>query len=120
MKRRLERFGLHSTNAQSSLAAEEPSDGSVDPVLSRDFFLKILIAGAFYPNFFVRHSTAADDRAETLRHKQKDMNNHDPLTTVYLRGWLARVEWFNLDGDGNDDEDANFDGDIGLQLGNDC
>ena len=93
VKRRLERFNLRAESG-SFLASCTVNDGtgsssaSSDRLVTRDFFLKLVVAGAFYPNYFIRH--VSDDREQSLRYKQKDMHSRDPLTTVYLRGSFFR------------------------------
>ena len=78
----MERFNLRAEGSSNLFSSTD--GGSTDRLVTRDFFIKLLVAAAFYPNYFVRQ--AADDPGQALRLKQKDMNNHDPHTTVYLRG----------------------------------
>lgn len=50
---------------------------------NRSFVLKVIIAGAFYPNYFIK--------LPNVEHCQKDIEKilspRDPRNTVFLRGW---------------------------------
>jgi hypothetical protein len=87
--KRLSHFNIHPSREHAIL------DSQADSFITRDFFLKIIIAGAFYPNYFVRMPPA--DPKETKRYKRKEMNNHNPHTTVYLKGqfqsWACGKGW---------------------------
>lgn len=48
----------------------------------RPFVLKIVIAGAFYPNYFLKYRNV-----EELKEGHKIMNGLDLTNTVYLQGW---------------------------------
>ncbi|KAL2743188.1 putative ATP-dependent RNA helicase spindle-E isoform X1 [Vespula maculifrons] len=48
----------------------------------RPFVLKIVIAGAFYPNYFIKHQNI-----EELKEGHKILNGLDLTNTVYLQGW---------------------------------
>lgn len=52
--------------------------------IENTFLFKVILAGAFYPNYFVRGRTNAYmDEHEVL----KTLNEHDPYRTVYLTGF---------------------------------
>ncbi|KAL0106287.1 hypothetical protein PUN28_016183 [Cardiocondyla obscurior] len=50
----------------------------------RDFVLQVILAGAFYPNYFVKRLESQEAYKENVT---KTLNVCDPMKTVYLRGW---------------------------------
>ncbi|KAL6437658.1 hypothetical protein ACFW04_004216 [Cataglyphis niger] len=50
----------------------------------RDFVLKVVLAGAFYPNYFVKRMQNSELHKENII---MSLGALDPLKTVYLRGW---------------------------------
>lgn len=51
--------------------------------IDKSIILKTVIAGAFYPNYFVR--TSAED--DFLRNAFRSIDGHDPRNTVYFKGF---------------------------------
>ncbi|KAG4067051.1 hypothetical protein HA402_000042 [Bradysia odoriphaga] len=73
IKERLDRFGIkdnEDTNRTNWTATE------------KSIILKVVIAGAFYPNYFV-HSTSETEQREICR----VLNGRDPSNTVYFTGF---------------------------------
>lgn len=52
--------------------------------VNRTFVIKIIIAGAFYPNYFVKLPTNVDRYQKDIA---KILSDRDPMNTVFLRGW---------------------------------
>lgn len=52
--------------------------------VNRTIILKVIIAGAFYPNYFIK---LPSDIAHRRKGIEKAMFNRDPNNTVILRGW---------------------------------
>ncbi|XP_014470956.1 PREDICTED: probable ATP-dependent RNA helicase spindle-E isoform X2 [Dinoponera quadriceps] len=50
----------------------------------RDFILQVILAGAFYPNYFVKRSLNVETREDNVG---RNLNALDPLKTVCMRGW---------------------------------
>lgn len=71
--KRLEPFKLQSAPSRIGLS-----------VRHRNMILKVCIAGAFYPNYFLRSSCIS--REEQERQIFHDMNGRDPTKTVFYRG----------------------------------
>ncbi|CAD1468090.1 unnamed protein product [Heterotrigona itama] len=74
---RLEKLGIQESAGVNKVVWSEEE---------RPFVLKIIIAGAFYPNYFIKNTFAMENQ----------LNEHigirllgglDPLRTVYLQGW---------------------------------
>lgn len=50
----------------------------------KNYFFKVILAGAFYPNYFIRSpSNAYLDKQHVL----KLLDGHDPYRTVYFSGF---------------------------------
>ncbi|XP_050675302.1 probable ATP-dependent RNA helicase spindle-E [Leptidea sinapis] len=69
---RLSREGIEATNRKSPWSKQEL------PIV-----LKVLIAGAFYPQYFVQVGGEEDRERDAVR----TLGGLDPRTSVYLRGW---------------------------------
>ncbi|KAL6256192.1 hypothetical protein P5V15_012308 [Pogonomyrmex californicus] len=52
--------------------------------IDRTFVLKFIIAGAFYPNYFVKFPYNVHDHKRDI---EKTLAFRDPMNTVFLRGW---------------------------------
>ncbi|GAB1862348.1 Putative ATP-dependent RNA helicase TDRD9 [Camponotus japonicus] len=52
--------------------------------IDRTFIIKIIIAGAFYPNYFVKFPHKVEDYKYNI---EKLLSFRDPMNTVVLRGW---------------------------------
>lgn len=52
--------------------------------IDRTFILKIIIAGAFYPNYFVKFPNKVEDCKYNI---EKLLSFRDPMNTIVLRGW---------------------------------
>lgn len=52
--------------------------------IDRDFVLKVVLAGAFYPNYFVKRMQNSEIHKENII---MSLGSLDPMKTVYLRGW---------------------------------
>lgn len=50
----------------------------------RDFVLQVILAGAFYPNYFVKRPVNTENQEDNA---VRNLNALDPLKTVYMRGW---------------------------------
>ncbi|XP_076750927.1 tudor domain containing 9 protein spindle E [Xylocopa sonorina] len=70
---RLEKMGIEETAGINKVVWKENE---------RPFVLKIVIAGAFYPNYFIKCKQQVDDYACV-----KLLGGLDPAKTVYLQGW---------------------------------
>lgn len=46
--------------------------------------LQVILAGAFYPNYFVKRPQNVEDFKENIT---RCVSTADPMKTVYLRGW---------------------------------
>ncbi|KAL8608263.1 hypothetical protein ACOMHN_042130 [Nucella lapillus] len=80
LSQRLEKFNLISVKPRmdpSSQRAHMLEPGQMSP--NDSLFLKIVICGAFYPNYFCQKP---GDEVEAM----KTLCNHDPLNTVMVRG----------------------------------
>ncbi|XP_008211194.1 probable ATP-dependent RNA helicase spindle-E [Nasonia vitripennis] len=73
---RLERLGIKETEGTNKVVTDE---------VDRSFVLKIVIAGAFYPNYFIRNQTSGINIDETQG--TKALGGLDPTRTVFLQGW---------------------------------
>ncbi|KAJ8674355.1 hypothetical protein QAD02_005617 [Eretmocerus hayati] len=73
---RLERLGIKETVGSEKVQMDDTDRGLI---------LKIVIAGAFYPNYFIRN-TPADLNEEKIR-SVKELGGLDPTRTVFLHGW---------------------------------
>ncbi|XP_076283323.1 tudor domain containing 9 protein spindle E isoform X2 [Lasioglossum baleicum] len=78
LTRRLERLGIKESEGVNKVIWKEDE---------RPIVLKFVIAGAFYPNYFVKHvlDTEMNEHAGI-----KLLNGLDPATTVYVQGWPMR------------------------------
>lgn len=74
---KLRNFGIEETMGSSKNTWES---FSIEPA----FIIKIIIAGAFYPNYFVKFPHNVED---SKRYVKKSLVSRDPMTTVILRGW---------------------------------
>lgn len=52
--------------------------------MDRDFVLQVILAGAFYPNYFIKRTQNVEDFKENIT---RCLNTTDPMKTVYVRGW---------------------------------
>lgn len=60
--------------------------------LEQAIVLNVVIAGAFYPNFFVNYARKDDTVAsDGGLANVKALNGHDPLTSVYMTGWPQKI-----------------------------
>ncbi|XP_072756559.1 probable ATP-dependent RNA helicase spindle-E isoform X2 [Anoplolepis gracilipes] len=50
----------------------------------RDFALQVILAGAFYPNYFVKRMQNLEIYKENI---MMNLGTLDPMTTIYLKGW---------------------------------
>ncbi|XP_078036812.1 putative ATP-dependent RNA helicase spindle-E isoform X2 [Augochlora pura] len=78
LTKRLEKLGIKESEGINKVVWKKTEQ----PIL-----LKFVIAGAFYPNYFVKHvpDVQANEYAGI-----KLLNGLDPSTTVYLQGWPSR------------------------------
>ncbi|XP_043254813.1 probable ATP-dependent RNA helicase spindle-E isoform X1 [Colletes gigas] len=75
LTRRLEKFGIQESVGVNKVIWKETE---------RPFVLKIAIAGAFYPNYYVKHVPEVEMNEHAA---VKLLGGLDPSKTVYLRGW---------------------------------
>ncbi|OAD56842.1 putative ATP-dependent RNA helicase spindle-E [Eufriesea mexicana] len=74
---RLERLGIQESAGINKVVWKEEE---------RPIVLKIAIAGAFYPNYFVKYGSESEKQLK--EHADvKLLGGLDPLNTVYLQGW---------------------------------
>ncbi|XP_076656930.1 tudor domain containing 9 protein spindle E isoform X2 [Halictus rubicundus] len=78
LTKRLEALGIKESEGVNKVVWKEAE---------RPIVLKFVIAGAFYPNYFVRH---VPDVQEHELAGVKLLNGLDPATTVYVQGWPMR------------------------------
>lgn len=52
--------------------------------VDRDFVLQVALAGAFYPNYFIKRLQNKEVYKENI---VTTLGTLDPMKTVYLRGW---------------------------------
>lgn len=52
--------------------------------VDRDFVLQIVLAGAFYPNYFTKRLQNQEIYKENIT---MTLGTLDPMKTIYLRGW---------------------------------
>ncbi|CAG9770070.1 unnamed protein product [Ceutorhynchus assimilis] len=76
IKSRLERLRIRETGGQSRVHLSESEKPTV---------LKVIMAGAFYPNFFVKSSDGRQKGRE--RECVKTIGGRDPCTTIYFSGF---------------------------------
>ncbi|XP_068981713.1 probable ATP-dependent RNA helicase spindle-E [Bombus flavifrons] len=77
LTRRLEKLGIQESAGVNKVVWTEEE---------RPFILKIVIAGAFYPNYFINNVPASESKLN--EHAGiKLLGGLDPLRTVYLQGW---------------------------------
>ncbi|XP_014218536.1 probable ATP-dependent RNA helicase spindle-E isoform X2 [Copidosoma floridanum] len=76
LTQRLERLGIKETTGLKKLVIDD---------LDRSFVLKIVIAGAFYPNYFIRSQSGYFENDGT--YGARGLGGLDPTRTVYLQGW---------------------------------
>lgn len=74
---RLEKMGIRESAGVNKVVWSEQE---------RPFILKITIAGAFYPNYFVKHIPGQSNEYAGI----KLLGGLDPSKTVYLQGWPLR------------------------------
>ncbi|KAG5328427.1 SPNE helicase, partial [Acromyrmex charruanus] len=72
---RLQRFGI-----KESIGVNKVIWQGAD----RDFVLQVALAGAFYPNYFIKRLQNREIHKENIT---MTLNSLDPMKTVYLRGW---------------------------------
>lgn len=53
----------------------------------RNFVLQVILAGAFYPNYFVKRTLNVEDQEGNVI---RNLNGLDPLRTVFMRGWPVK------------------------------
>ena len=73
---RLEKLGIKETMGPNKIVLD---------AVDRGFVLKVVIAGAFYPNYFVRTYAPSLEGDETQG--TRELGGLDPTRTVYLQGW---------------------------------
>ncbi|XP_058808983.1 probable ATP-dependent RNA helicase spindle-E [Phymastichus coffea] len=76
LSKRLERLGIKETVGPNKLVVDD---------VDRGLILKIVLAGAFYPNYFVRNQSPVIDPDETQG--TRALGGLDPSRTVFLQGW---------------------------------
>lgn len=52
--------------------------------MDRDFVLQVALAGAFYPNYFIKRLQNKEVYRENI---VTTLGTSDPMKTVYLKGW---------------------------------
>lgn len=72
---RLERLGIKETSGPNKITMND---------MDRFLILKVVIAGAFYPNYFIRNNSA---RIDDQTGGAKALGGLDPTRTVSLTGW---------------------------------
>ncbi|KYM77236.1 putative ATP-dependent RNA helicase spindle-E, partial [Atta colombica] len=72
---RLQRFGI-----KESIGVNKVIWQGAD----RDFVLQIILAGAFYPNYFIKRLQNREVYKENVT---MTLGSLDPMKTIYLRGW---------------------------------
>lgn len=53
----------------------------------RDFVLQVILAGAFYPNYFVKRPQNIQVHKDSV---VRNLSGLDPMRTVFLRGWPTK------------------------------
>ncbi|TGZ39139.1 Uncharacterized protein DBV15_12635 [Temnothorax longispinosus] len=76
----LRTFGITET-----MCSEKNSWSNLD--IDRNFVLKFIIAGAFYPNYFTKIPYNVNTRKRDI---EKTLSNRDPTTTVVLHDWPSK------------------------------
>ncbi|KAL7306698.1 hypothetical protein TKK_0001370 [Trichogramma kaykai] len=71
---RLQKLGIKETEGSEKVVIDD----------IKGFILKIVIAGAFYPNYFVKITSDAEHQNKEAT---RTLGGLDPSRTVYLRGW---------------------------------
>lgn len=74
---KLRRFGIKETMGSNKNTWE-------NLCIDRTFIIKVIIAGAFYPNYFVKFPYKVEDYKYNV---EKLLSFRDPMNTVVLRGW---------------------------------
>ncbi|XP_033332718.2 tudor domain containing 9 protein spindle E [Megalopta genalis] len=77
LSKRLEKLGIKESEGMNKVVWKT----------ERPFVLKFVIAGAFYPNYFIKHVPDAQEKEYA---GIKLLNGLDPSTTVYVQGWPLR------------------------------
>ncbi|XP_072748336.1 probable ATP-dependent RNA helicase spindle-E isoform X2 [Anoplolepis gracilipes] len=80
IRMKLRRFGIKETMGNSKITWESLR-------IDRTFIIKIIIAGAFYPNYFVKFPYKVEDNKQSI---EKLLSFRNPMNTVVLRGWPLR------------------------------
>lgn len=78
--RKLQNFGITET-----MGSEKNTWESLN--IDRTFVLKFIIAGAFYPNYFIKCPHNINDRKRDI---ERTLAFRDPRNTIYLHGWPLR------------------------------
>lgn len=77
LKKRLKRLRLHKTNRKNNPWTDN----------EKNVILKLVIGGAFYPNYFLRSSPK---RLKNERDVFETLNGRDPTNTVYFTGFESK------------------------------
>jgi len=77
---KLRSFGIQETMGPEKINWEDLS-------IDRYFVLKFIIAGAFYPNYFVKFPYNVNDHKQDI---EKMLAFRDPMNTVILRDWPSK------------------------------
>lgn len=74
---KLKEFGITETMGPDKVTWESLN-------VNRSFVLKFIIAGAFYPNYFIKFPHNINERKQDI---EKMLAFRDPMNTIVLRGW---------------------------------
>ncbi|XP_050464010.1 probable ATP-dependent RNA helicase spindle-E isoform X2 [Cataglyphis hispanica] len=74
---KLRRFGIKETMGSSKNTWE-------NLYIDHTFIIKMIIAGAFYPNYFMKFPNKIEDCKQNI---EKQLSFRNPINTVILRGW---------------------------------
>lgn len=80
IKYKLYQFGIKETTGPEKITWESL-------FIDRYFVLKFIIAGAFYPNYFVKFPYNINERIQQI---EKMLAYRDPTNTIILRGWPVK------------------------------
>ncbi|XP_012057161.1 PREDICTED: probable ATP-dependent RNA helicase spindle-E [Atta cephalotes] len=80
IKFKLYRFGIKETTGPEKITWESL-------FIDRYFVIKFIIAGAFYPNYFVKFPYNVNERKQDIK---KMLADRDPTNTIILRGWPTK------------------------------
>ncbi|KYN01299.1 PREDICTED: putative ATP-dependent RNA helicase TDRD9 [Cyphomyrmex costatus] len=80
IKHKLYHFGIKETTGPERITWESL-------FIDRYFVLKFIIAGAFYPNYFIKFPYNVNERIQEI---EKMLALRDPVNTIILRGWPTK------------------------------